>query len=268
MAIDDLSRVAIAALLTTRRYGRSLDVRARTQSTNDDARLAADAGVEDGHVVLADAQDAGRGAQGNAWSSPAGTDLYLSIVDRPAIPVRDLAQITLAVGLGVASCVEALTQERAFVKWPNDVLVATRARGDGRPAIARKCAGILVETSSTGARLAPIVIGIGLDVNRTQFEGELRETATSLAEVCGNTLERAAVLARLLLEVETWVDRLVQVGSAPIVAALSERLAWRGERVVCGEVAGQLLGVDAGGALRIATDAGVRVVSSGQLRRG
>ncbi len=262
MAVDDLARESIARLLATQRYGRSLDLRARTGSTNDDARAAAEGGAPDGHVVLADAQDTGRGALGHAWSSPAGTDLYLSIVDRPAVPPRVLPQITLAVGLGVADCVQGFTQRPTLVKWPNDVLVSA---ADG--AAPRKCAGILVETTSSGAQLGAVVIGIGLDVNRAAFEGDLAETATSLAQVCGRTLDRAEVLARLLLEVERWVDRLVHAGGAPIVAALTERLAWRGERVVCGDVRGDLLGVDAGGALRLATTSGVRTLAAGSLRR-
>lgn len=262
MAPDDLSPLSIAGQLTTRRYGRSLDVRARTQSTNDDARQAAEAGAPDGHVVVADMQAAGRGALGHAWSSPTGTDLYLSIVDRPAIPTHALPQVTLAVGLGVADCVERLTERRAQVKWPNDILVSDNSNSQ-----ARKCAGILVETTSVGAQLGAVVMGIGLNVNRATFEGELAETATSLAVLCGREFERAAVLARLLLAVETWVDRLVYAGAAPVVAALAERLAWRGERVVCGEVTGELLGLDETGALRLATSAGVRTLSAGRLRR-
>jgi BirA family biotin operon repressor/biotin-[acetyl-CoA-carboxylase] ligase len=256
----DLDPIAIAARLTTHRYGHSLDVRARTRSTNDDARLAADAGAPDGHVVVADAQDAGRGAHGHTWSSPGGTDLYLSIVDRPAVPPQVLPQLTLAVGVGVAECVAALTEQPTHVKWPNDVLV-------GPPRDARKCAGVLVETSSVGMQLGAAIIGIGLDVNRQEFNEDLADVATSLARVRGHALARDAVLARLLREVEIWVDRLVRAGSAPIVAARGQRLAWRGERVRCGDVVGELVGVDAGGALRIATSAGVRTLSAGRLRR-
>ncbi len=256
----DLDPIAIAARLTTHRYGRSLDVRARTRSTNDDARAAADAGAPDGHVVVADAQDAGRGAHGHTWSSPGGTDLYLSIVDRPALPPHVLPQVTLAVGVGVAECVEALTDRPARVKWPNDVLV-------GPPGDERKCAGVLVETSSVGTQLGAVIIGIGLDVNRPVFPDDLATVATSLARCRGHALPRDEVLARLLRSVELWVDRLVRAGGAPIVAALGQRLAWRGERVRCGDVVGDLVGVDAGGALRIATASGVRTLSAGRLRR-
>jgi len=150
----------LASRLTTRVYGRSLEVLAETGSTNDDARTAAERGAPRGHVIVADAQRSGRGARGAVWSSPPGTDLYLSIVERLELAPRDVATLTLAVGLGVRdACATLLGAHGAApavtVKWPNDVRV-----GD------RKCAGVLVESSSMGEQLGPIVIGIGLDVNR------------------------------------------------------------------------------------------------------
>ena len=82
---DDIGAERIGSLLETDRYGRSLDVREVTGSTMDDAREAAAAGAADGHVVLADRQESGRGSHGRAWSSPGGEDLYLSIVSRPGL---------------------------------------------------------------------------------------------------------------------------------------------------------------------------------------
>ena len=96
---SDLARTP--SLLATRLYGRSLEVLAETGSTNDDARAAAERCVARGHVVVADAQRSGRGARGAVWSSPPGTDLYLSIVERLELAPREVATLTLAVGLGV-----------------------------------------------------------------------------------------------------------------------------------------------------------------------
>lgn len=263
----ELSARQIAAQLSTERYGRSLDVRAETGSTNDDARAAADAGAASGHVVVADAQRRGRGSHGRSWSSPAGTDLYLSIVERAQLPPHAIPVLTLAVGLGVSRAVETLAPGREVrVKWPNDVWL------DGR-----KCAGILVESSSTGARIDAFVIGIGLGVNRTEWPPELARTATSLraARALGEArpnwdeppLDRAAVLARVLLEVEAAVTTLVTLGPAPTVAALGARLALVGQSVRVGDEAGVLLGLAESGALRLRTERGaVREVIAGTLR--
>ena len=257
-AILELERAR--SLLSTRVLGRSLEVRAETGSTNDDARVAADAGAPRGHVIVANAQTRGRGARGRAWSSPAGEDLYLSIVERTELPPARVSLLTLAVGLGVAELVATLVDD-VRVKWPNDVWI-------GR----RKCAGILVEASSMGTRLGPIVIGIGLDVNRLEWAPELAADATSilatrrLTDPSAARLDRGAVLAELLAHVERRVDLLARGGERELVAAVAARLALVGERVRVDELEGTLLGLAPSGALRLETSDGARDVIAGTLR--
>lgn len=258
----DLARVS--SLLTTRAYGRSLDVLAETGSTNDDARAAAERGAPRGHVVVADAQRSGRGARGAAWSSPPGSDLYLSIVERLDLAPREIATLTLAVGLGVrAACAELLSACGAVapvtVKWPNDVRIGERHD-------ARKCAGILVESSSMGERVGPIVIGIGLDVNRAAWPEELGRIATSLREACGATLDRAEVLATLLEHVEAAVDRLASQGAGAVIAELRGHLAMVGDPVEIDGHTGVLEGIDDDGLLLLRDETGVRRIASGTLR--
>ena len=246
----------VAQLLATQRYGRSLVQLASTASTNDDARRAAEQDVSAGHVIVADAQTQGRGARARSWSSPAGLDLYLSIVDRLPVQLAELPPLTLAVGLGVASAVDALLGGCAApsqVKWPNDVLIS-----------GRKCAGILLETQSG---LDAVVIGIGLNVNRREFSEELRELATSLAVARGGAepFDRNQVLATLLGAVERSVDRFVAEGAAAIASALTARLAWVGQPARCGDLQGIVRGVDAQGALLIETARGIERAIAGRL---
>jgi BirA family biotin operon repressor/biotin-[acetyl-CoA-carboxylase] ligase len=244
--------------LRTQRYGRSLRALDETGSTNDDARADAASGAASGHVVLADLQTAGRGSNSRVWSSPRGEDLFVSIVDRPALSLAQLPPLTLAVGLGVAEAVEAVLDlpGACQVKWPNDVWLHRK-----------KCAGILVETSASGAVVESVVIGIGLNVNRLEFGEELRDFATSLRASRPDhaMLDRAAVLARLLLAVESQVDRFIAQGPAAIVRSLEPRLAMLGERARCGEIEGEVAGVGANGALLMRTDRGLVEVHAGRL---
>lgn len=256
----DLASLAperLAPLLRTQRYGRSLDLRTETVSTNDDARAAAMEGAPAGHVVLANAQRGGRGSHGRVWSSPAGTDLYVSIVDHVGVPLQQLPPLTLAVGLGVSEAIDQVLpgHDRSAVKWPNDVWVGER-----------KCAGILVEAASTGTRLQSLVIGIGLNVNRRAFPDGLEHPATSLVLAGGQALDRGTVLAQLLERVERWVRRFETEGPEPVVTALNDRLVWRGQSVACGDVTGELLGVAASGGLRVQTVAGEKECVAGRLR--
>ena len=279
----------IAPLLKTQRYGRSLEVKDTTSSTMNDARIAAEQGAPDGHVVVADTQSAGRGSRGRQWDSPPGTDLYLSIVARTTLPLETLAPLTLAVGLGV--CEVAADYGEALVKWPNDVWLG-----------GRKCAGVLVESFGDVA-----IIGIGLNVNRTEWPEELRRTATSLFSASANVtnhprsaspqgakpganapprpvqstrprredyggggragqkLDRELILAQLLASVETRVDRFVANGPAPIANELNGLLTLKGQRVRCDDVVGILIGIAPSGAVRIETDTGIVERNAGRL---
>lgn len=252
----DLAPERLAAMLGTDHYGRSVDVRAVTESTMDDARAAAAAGAPNGHVVLADTQSRGRGSHGRKWESPGGVDLYFSIVARPDLGAERLPPLTLAVGLGVAAAVQEAAAVEARVKWPNDVWLG-----------GLKCAGILVETSTSGSKVDSVIIGIGINVNRTEFPPELGTTATSIALAQGGCADRAAVLASVLGEVELWVQRLVSHGALAVVAGLERRLALRGEAVRCDDVHGELIGVAPTGALMIEGPAGVEHVLAGRLER-
>lgn len=257
--MNDLSAERVAALLTTSRLGRSLELRASTASTNDDARSAASAGAADGHVIVADQQTSGRGSRGKRWHSPAGTDLYLSIVARVDVPASALPPLTLAVGLAAALAVEPFlgreSTRRAQVKWPNDVWVARE-----------KLVGVLIEGASMGERVEPLVLGVGINVNRTSFPADLAVPATSIALQRGAPVDRSEVLAALLNRLEPWLDRFVAEGPTPVVQAVSERLALLGEQVECGGAAGELRGIASSGALLLHDGHSLLSLTSGTLR--
>ena len=76
-------------------------------STNDRAIAWAEGGAEEGALVLADAQSAGRGRLGRTWSSPAGAGIYASAVLRP--PPQAMGLLTIAAGLAVSEGIAAAT---------------------------------------------------------------------------------------------------------------------------------------------------------------
>ncbi len=246
--IDDLDPKTLRGRMTGN-WGSSLTVRDTTASTMDDASAAAAKGAEDGHLVLADQQTHGRGAHGREWVSPPGSDLYFSVVLRPAVEASSTALITLATGLGVRDAVASLLPGRSvLVKWPNDIWV------DGR-----KCAGVLVESRTHGMRIDSVIIGVGLNVNRAQWPPELATIATSLRAERngGEPFDRADVLAALLAHIERWVALFLRDGAAVVVDSLRPNLALMGERVRWEDGAGVFDGIDPDGAARVRTDAGV-----------
>lgn len=245
----DLNPERLRQLVAGQRWGQSLSVRRTTASTMDDASKDAAAGAPEGHIVLADHQTRGRGARGRHWVSPPGTDLYFSIVARPAVDPASTALVTLAVGLGVREAIIAYVPDRrVMVKWPNDVWVERR-----------KCAGILVESRMVGGSIDSVIIGVGVNVNRLDWPVELAGTATSLrAERADPTpLDREEVFAALLLHIEQWVGRFVEDGPRVVVDALRPNLALVGERIRWEDGEGVFHGIDEDGAARIQTDRGI-----------
>src|SRR5687767_11815562 len=93
----------------------------QTTSTNDVAATLADRGADEGTLVLADMQTAGRGRLGRSWASPAGAGIYASLILRPELQVAGL--LTIAAGVAIADAIETATGLSPHVKWPNDVII-------------------------------------------------------------------------------------------------------------------------------------------------
>jgi BirA family biotin operon repressor/biotin-[acetyl-CoA-carboxylase] ligase len=238
-------------------WGSSLTVKQSTNSTMDDAAAAAAQGAKDGHVVLADHQTHGRGAHGRHWISPPGSDLYFSVVTHPAVEPASTALVTLAAGLGLRDAVASLVPDRSvLVKWPNDIWIERR-----------KCAGILVETRTTGARIDAVIIGVGLNVNRMQWPPEIEHIATSLRAEREDQepFDRSAVFALVLSHMERWVDSFIRDGEQAVVDALRTKLALVGERVRWEDGKGVFEGIDQHGAARIRTSTGPVSLHAGHL---
>lgn len=225
-------------------------------STNAEALQWAAQGAPDGALVVADAQSAGRGRLGRRWITPPGAALAFSLVLR--LHPEDAPHAALYSPLGALAVCEAL--ERGFglaaaVKWPNDVLLS-----------GRKVCGVLAETGVEGSLVDHVVLGIGVNTGLQSVppQESLRFPAASVESALGRPVERAALLAAILRAVFAWRG---QVGGARFVAALNERLAFRGRQVhilhASGEgggavQAGRVVGFAPDGSLILQTDAGER----------
>lgn len=256
----------LSAHLTTRWLGRAAEWLRSCGSTNDLAGERARAGAPSGLVVAADAQTAGRGRLGRAWHSPPGANLYLSILLRPARPPSDIPPLTLLVGGALARALAGLGFGPRL-KWPNDVELIDEG---GRR---RKVAGILTEMSSAGERALHVIVGVGLNVNGTDFPPEIADRATSLRRAAGGQpLDRAPVLAAFLNALEPMLDEFDRVGPPAAVSAFEAYAALPAAcRVTApgrpGErLEGTALGVDPDGALRLRDETGhIHRVLSGEL---
>lgn len=217
---------AIRSALATNTLGRQMHLYPELPSTNAEAMLLAQAGAAHGTVVLAEGQTAGRGRHARAWFSPAGLNIYGSIIVRGSgsgLPLQEwLSWVPLISALAVAEAVQQVAALSLSLKWPNDLLFQDR-----------KVGGVLCESALTSSTGPIVVIGIGLNVNVRQeaFPEELGPIATSLSEATHRPIDRNRLVAQLLLELEQRLDELGDHGPAQLRQAYQTRCITLGRRV-------------------------------------
>ena len=150
-----------------------------TASTNDDAR---DEKYHEGDVVWADFQTAGRGQRGHEWHSRKGENLTFSVVLEPTfVPIAEQFSVSEVVALSLVDMLAEYGIE-AKIKWTNDIYV-----GD------KKLVGILIEHSLAATTLRRTIVGVGINVNQTEFDASL-PNPVSMAQLLGKELNAEEVL--------------------------------------------------------------------------
>ncbi len=153
-------------------------------STNTRLKQQAMEGAPSGTVLVADRQTAGRGRLGRQFFSPEGSGLYMSLLIRP-VRLCDAGLLTTLAAVAVARALEGFGVPTG-IKWVNDLMV------DGR-----KLCGILAEAGIyEGQPFA--VIGIGINLKKAAFPGELTHIAISMEEVLGTSPSRDEVMHAVL----------------------------------------------------------------------
>src|ERR1017187_7840841 len=184
---DDL----LARLGQTKIIGRDIQVFEQTTSTNDVMEKLARDGVKEGVVVFAESQTRGRGRLGRKWISPARKGLWFSVLLRPDLRPQEATQMTVASATALRRAIAAETGLKPEIKWPNDILTG-----------GKKVAGILTEMSAELDHVRHIILGIGVDVNQSEFPPELRKIATSLKIESGREISRAGLAVEILRELD------------------------------------------------------------------
>lgn len=164
-------------------------------STNDEAKRLALHGAPHGTIVIADHQTGGRGRMGRSFHSPAGTGIYLSAILRPDCSMTDAMHLTCAAGVATHDAISCAAGVSPQIKWINDLVFGHQKLG-----------GILAEPfiHLPNRRIDFVIVGIGINCNhRTwDFPPELRDMATSLAMITGQSVDRSQLAAELIRSLE------------------------------------------------------------------
>ncbi|KII33082.1 biotin--protein ligase [Pseudomonas fluorescens] len=226
-------------------------------STNAEALRAIDRGQAAPFIVVAERQTAGRGRRGRKWVSPFAENIYYSLVLRIEGGMRQLEGLSLVVGLAVMHTLRDLGISAAGLKWPNDVLVGQK-----------KIAGILLELVGDPADVCHVVLGVGINVNM-QLTDEVDQQWTSMRLESGRMFDRNQLVAELGLTLQRYLARHQASGFSAIQSEWEQNHLWQGRAVslVAGvnQIAGEVLGIDSQGALRLKVDGVEKVFSGGEL---
>lgn len=196
-------------------------------STNNVAKQAAEDGEESGTLFVTEHQTAGRGRRGKTWISPAGSEIFMTLLLRPKINPAIAPMLTIIAAMAVAHALNDIVKDMSsnidndmtnkvvedtskndvkdisnyiakdisnnvvskecFIKWPNDIVMGNH-----------KICGILTEMSAELDWTNYVVIGIGINVNTKQFDDEVNGIATSIYLQTGEKVKRSNVIVRFI----------------------------------------------------------------------
>lgn len=149
------------------------------------AQKAATGKLPEGFAVVANHQTQGKGQRGNSWEAAADQNITLSVLVRPTwLAVHKQFGLSMAAALAVHEVLSGFASDFQ-IKWPNDIFWQK----------SKKISGILIENTVQSGRLAHSIVGIGINVNQSQFA---ESKAVSLGQIVGNLINKETVLARLL----------------------------------------------------------------------
>ena len=252
MPSDLLDPDKIKANLKTRRIGRKILVYSSTSSTNDIAAEYAKSDANDGLVVFAEEQSAGRGRACAKWHGNHAESILCSIVLADCNMGAELLCLTCAVA--VAEAIGKARSAQAKIKWPNDIMLS-----------GKKVAGILIEKCEI---VSGYVVGIGINCHQKKdsFPAELQSIATSLDIESQTVCDRIGLAKRLLTSIDHWLEVAINA-SQEVIDQWRNLSVQLGHRITLSyngrKFAGNCIGIDPDKGLILQLDTGgVRMFSA------
>jgi len=245
----DLTQESLKQNLAGKFIGHQLHYYEEIGSTNEEAFRLGIQGVPEGTALIAESQSAGKGRMQRVWHSPAGANIYTSILLRPVFEPARAPQISIAAGVAAAEMIDHYCPGKTQLKWPNDVLIG-----------GKKVCGILAQMKMSGNAIDFVVVGVGINVNlnHEQFPRDIQEMATSLFMEAGREISRLELIIHLYENMAKWYRELTQNGFGAI------REKWLSLSPMIGKpvsvmfheeaVSGRAIGLDDDGSLVLLTD--------------
>lgn len=197
----------------------SLKVFKTLESTNKTAKQLAAEGADEGLLIVAEHQTAGRGRLGRSFYSPADTGLYFTLVLKPQLSPEDITLITAAAAVAVAETIEKEFAVPTYIKWVNDIFIK-----------GKKVCGILCESAFNGdGTTAYSVLGIGINLAEPKdgFPDDIKDIAGGISKGVDST-----VACRIIADtVNRFMYYYKDIGAVSFLEGYRNRLMLKGEKI-------------------------------------
>ncbi len=234
----------------TQFIGKKVEYLTQCHSSNEELAIRVKNGkAQEGHVLVAGYQTAGKGQRGNIWLSEPDKNLLVSIYLKPNfLPHANGYRMNVMVGVALREALlKFLPSRNIEIKWPNDIYVNDR-----------KVAGVLVETNVAQSQVGNTIVGIGLNVNQKYFQ---THNSTSLSVELGFELKLEEVLEVLLEKIEANYLLLERGDFKRLLFDYYQGMRWRGEihqyETSQGRVEGEIIGINDKGRLMVKHNSGL-----------
>lgn len=259
---DALYPNEIKGLMNTKLIGKEIVFLDSIDSTNNYAKKMGEKEFQEGTLIIAEEQTAGRGRLGREWISPKGKGIWMTIMLKPDIKPEQAAQITLIASFAVVLGIRKICNIDAMIKWPNDVVVK-----------GKKLCGILTEMGAEIDRINYLIVGIGINANTDEvdFANSGLGIATSIKIQKGEDIDRKLLISDIIKNFEKLYMDFIESGSIEYIikdykkvsATLGKdvRILAKGE-----EWHGIALDINSHGHLMVKMDDGkIKEISSGEV---
>ena len=184
-------------------------------STNNYAMGKVRAGsASHGNAYFTYEQTKGKGRRGKVWNAEKGKNIILSIVVQPLfLELNKQFQLSVATSLGCLSFLKKYAEDDMKIKWPNDLFWNDRKAG-----------GILIENVIKGNGWQWAVIGIGININQTNFDLVTNFLPVSLKQITGKDFDVIELSRELCTEVLKSINELKNNGFEKMLSEYNKNL--------------------------------------------
>ena len=162
--------------------------------------LSAQESCENFTVVSTESQTEGKGQRGSGWVSEVGKNLTFSVLYNQRVEgITSLFTLNMIIALSIVEALKTVSNLNFVIKWPNDILAENK-----------KIGGILIENTFKNSSEVQSIIGIGLNVNQSQFENLPQASSLFLLE--NKVFNRETMLISIVNQLEFNLKQLPILG--------------------------------------------------------